>query len=166
MEALTVVVATDFSKSSEEALALARTLARRYGAALHVVHVVEDVSASYYGVDGPLPDLESLQQTAENDARAELDVLVTADDRRDLAAEGVVLSSNQVARALVDYARTVDAIVLVLGTHGRTGLAHFFIGSVAERVVRTAECPVLTVRQSTQRARPVALADMAAHVAG
>jgi nucleotide-binding universal stress UspA family protein len=58
----------------------------------------------------------------------------------------VVRTSNATAAAIVDYAKTLNADLIVMGTHGRGPVSHLFIGSVAERVVRTAPCPVLTVR--------------------
>jgi nucleotide-binding universal stress UspA family protein len=64
-----------------------------------------------------------------------------------IGADTVIVTSNSPARSIVAYAKDAQIDLIVLGTHGRGGVAHLFMGSVAERVVRTAPCPVLTVRQ-------------------
>ena len=69
------------------------------------------------------------------------------DDRRELHAKTVLVTSVNPAVAIVTYAKDAAVDLIVIGTHGRGGVAHFYMGSVAERVVRTAPCPVLTVRR-------------------
>jgi nucleotide-binding universal stress UspA family protein len=71
---------------------------------------------------------------------------VTDEDRLQLRAHTVALTAIAPSEAIVQYAMTEDIDVIVMGTHGRNGLAHLFMGSVAERVVRLSPCPVLTVR--------------------
>jgi nucleotide-binding universal stress UspA family protein len=71
--------------------------------------------------------------------------MLTAADRKDLHAKPAVRTAINSAGAIVDYAREVNTDLIVMGTHGRGAVAHLFMGSVAERVVRTAPCPVLTV---------------------
>ena len=140
-----ILVATDFSEPSGVALAYGRDLARNYDARLHVLHVVEDVmlrntpEVGFIGVD--------LQRDAEDLARRELDKLIREDDRRELNAIGTVTCAANAAAAIVDYAKTHSIDLIVTGTHGRGTVKHFLMGSVAERVVRTAPCPVLTVRE-------------------
>jgi nucleotide-binding universal stress UspA family protein len=80
--------------------------------------------------------------------RRDLDALLSDEDRQQLGAKAVVVTSTMPAQAIVQYANETKANLIVLGTHGRNTVARFFIGSVAERVVRTASCPVLTVRES------------------
>jgi nucleotide-binding universal stress UspA family protein len=72
--------------------------------------------------------------------------LLTDEDRRVLRAQPMVLTASRPTDAILSYARDVNADLIVMGTHGRTGVAHLFMGSVAEHVVRAAPCPVLTVR--------------------
>jgi|SRR5579862_4143534 len=141
-----IVAATDFSKASETAMTYAKSMALRYGAALRIVHVAEDVAAMYANVEGPVPDLEGLQQQAEQDDERELAKTVTREDRQILDVRPVMLSSAPVAAAIVEYARGQRAGLIVMGTHGRTGIARLLLGSVAEHVIRLADCPVLTVR--------------------
>ena len=140
-----VLVATDFSETSDVALAYGRELARTFGAALHVLHVVDDVT-SRYALDGSLVMPVDLQEDLEASARAQLDRTVGDDDRRELRAKMIHRTSNTPAEAIVDYARKEGVGIIVIGTHGRRAIAHLLLGSVAERVVRTAPCPVLTVR--------------------
>jgi nucleotide-binding universal stress UspA family protein len=75
-----------------------------------------------------------------------VDALISDDDRRQLKARVAVVSSIAPAAAIVTYADKSNIDLIVMGTHGRGGLAHLLMGSVAERVVRMAPCPVLTVR--------------------
>ena len=72
--------------------------------------------------------------------------LVTHEDRAMLHAKPIVLAAFGAAEAIVEYAKEYNVDIIVMGTHGRGGFAHLLMGSVAERVVRTAPCPVLTVR--------------------
>jgi universal stress protein A len=141
-----VLVAIDFGEASETALAYGRELARMAGATLHVLHVVENVIAGAVGVEGYVTDFASLQREVEESARKQLDSMVTDEDRRTLAAKTVTKTSNSPALSIVPYARDAHIDLIIVGTHGRGGMAHLFMGSVAERVVRTAPCPVLTVR--------------------
>ena len=141
-----VLVAVDFGDASETALAYGRELARLGGATLHVLHVAGDVAASAMGVEGYVADFVSLQREVENSARKQLDAAVSDEDRRTLAAKTVVRTSNTPALSIVSYAKDAHIDLIIVGTHGRGGMAHLFMGSVAERVVRTAPCPVLTVK--------------------
>jgi nucleotide-binding universal stress UspA family protein len=87
-----------------------------------------------------------LQETIEEGARERVNGLVTDEDKTQLHARPVVVTSLWPAEAIVAYAKSHAIDVIVIGTHGRRGVEHLLMGSVAERVVRTAPCPVLTVR--------------------
>jgi nucleotide-binding universal stress UspA family protein len=141
-----ILVATDFCEESQAALVYARELAHAFGGTLHVLHVSWNVVATAIGVEGYTPDFTRLQREVEETARKQLDAIVTEEDRRTLAAKAIVLTSNEPAQAIVSYARDAHVDLVVVGTHGRGGMAHLLMGSVAERVVRTAPCPVLAVR--------------------
>jgi nucleotide-binding universal stress UspA family protein len=140
-----VLVATDFSEPSAVALDYGRELARTYGAKLHVLHVVEDLRWRY-ATDMAPTALVGVQEDVEASAASRLDALVTDEDRQQLCAHTVALTAIAPSEAIVQYAKSEGADVIVMGTHGRNGLAHLFMGSVAERVVRLAPCPVLTIR--------------------
>jgi nucleotide-binding universal stress UspA family protein len=138
-----ILVATDFSEPSGVALAYGRDLARNYNARLHVVHVSEDVTLRYASEIGFISG--DVQQDLDASAQRHLDALIRDDDRRELGAVGVITHAVNPAEAIVAYARANPIDLIVTGTHGRGAVKHFLMGSVAERVVRTAPCPVLTV---------------------
>ena len=141
-----ILVATDFSEPSDAALAYGRELARNFGAQLTVLHIADNLAMRAYGADGFVMAEPELQRDIEESARRRLDALLSDEDRDVLRAQGVVRSASSTALAIVDYARAVNTDLIVIGTHGRGAVAHLLMGSVAERVVRTAPCPVLTVR--------------------
>ena len=141
-----ILVATDFGPASDSALRYGRALARGFGAKLHVLHVTENVflkAVDGYGYVG-IP--ASLQEEIEEAGRIRTEALLDAEDREELNAVAATVTSNNPAVAIVDYARAHAIDLIVLGTHGRGAVAHMFMGNVAERVVRTSPCPVLTVR--------------------
>jgi nucleotide-binding universal stress UspA family protein len=139
-----ILVATDFSEPSAAALTYGRALAGHFRYMLHVVHVVGTIPC-VYGAEAYVVSVPDLQQQLEDAARKELDAL--AIDSGELPLFRRVLITSQVpAAAIVDYAKQERVGLIVAGTHGRGAVAHALIGSVAERIVRTAPCPVLTVR--------------------
>jgi nucleotide-binding universal stress UspA family protein len=139
-----ILVATDFSEPSGVALNYGRDLARSYNARLHVLHVVEDVLLRYSPEVGYA--MPQMQKDLENVAWRDLNALITDDDRRTLAVHPVVTTGVNIAEAIAQYASENAIYLIVSGTHGRGPVKHFLMGSVAERVVRIAPCPVLTVR--------------------
>jgi nucleotide-binding universal stress UspA family protein len=141
-----ILVATDFSEPSDAALTYGRALARNFEATLHVVHVVGNLSGVVYGGEGYVASLPELQQEIEDAARKQLDDLLVDSDERPLPTRRMLITSNAPGLAIVQYAAREHIDLIVTGTHGRGGVAHLLMGSVAERVVRTAPCPVLTVR--------------------
>lgn len=141
-----VVCPTDFSPCASHALELAVLVARSFGAELHVLHAVVLHAEDPHNPAHHLPNLEEVEALLERTAASAL--------ARDIAphADGV-LRILQVQRrapfageAILGYADEVGADLIVMGTHGRRGLAHVLLGSVANEVVRRASCPVLTVR--------------------
>jgi nucleotide-binding universal stress UspA family protein len=132
-----VLVATDFSEASDVAMDYGRALARTFGASLHLLHVAGNMFLR------PAP--ADPHQTAASTVKR-LGERLTADDRATLHATAAVKTSDNAAEEIVKYARAHHIDVIVVGTHSRGPMARVLIGSVAERVVRTAPCPVLTVR--------------------
>ena len=141
-----IVVATDFGEAADVAFAYGRELARTFGASLDVLHVADNVVARGYAGEGFMAAYPELQRDVEDAAAKRLDALVSDEDRAVLNARTVVRVSTSPPLAIVDYAREVHSDLIIMGTHGRGAMAHLLMGSVAERVVRTAPCPVLTVR--------------------
>jgi nucleotide-binding universal stress UspA family protein len=134
----TILHPTDFSERSQYAFWLACSLARDYGARLIVLHVVVTPAVVYAeGVIPPNP--EELRAAAQ----VRLDQLQTP--RADVRAERR-LSEGDAVEETLRVAQEANADLIVMGTHGRTGLGRLLMGSVAEQVVRRALCPVLTVK--------------------
>lgn len=141
-----ILVATDFGEPSDAALTYGRELARAFGATLHVLHVADDVYVRLGG-DAYITVLPELQKDVEDAARKRLDELLVDNDPAPITIQKAVVTSSATAACIVDYARENNINLIIVGTHGRGVMAHLLVGSVAERVVRTASCPVLTVRQ-------------------
>jgi nucleotide-binding universal stress UspA family protein len=141
-----ILVATDFGEAADAALTYGRELARTFGGTLHVLNVADDVYMRLGG-DAYLSALTDLQRDMEASARRQLDELLIDNDPNPLPIRKLVVSSASPAACIVDYARDQKIDLIIVGTHGRGAMAHLLMGSVAERVVRTAPCPVLTVRQ-------------------
>jgi nucleotide-binding universal stress UspA family protein len=142
-----ILVATDFSEAADSALEYARTFARDFGSNLHVLHVAENLLARQYGSDTYVGDLTRFQTELEESARKRINDRLgpKAADARWL--QGVVVTADSPAEAIVEYAKDANIDLIVMGTHGRSGLPRLLLGSVAERVLRTANCPVMTVHQ-------------------
>lgn len=149
-----ILVATDFSAPSQVALEYGRQLARAFGARLHVLHVVGNVATDAIGIEGFTTDFATLQHEIEASARKQLEALVTEDDRRTLAVQTSTITSSAPAASITSYCKEAGIDLAVVGTHGRGGVTHLLVGSVAERVMRTAPCPVLTVRSPLAQEAP------------
>jgi len=142
-----ILVPTDFSPPSAAALEYARILAAKFGASLRILHVIDDpTGSSEFVADGYAPSTDDIRSSLLEQARTRLDHLMNLVDRSRYHAHADAVLGMPAA-AIVDYASATGSELIVMGTHGRTGLAHLLMGSVAEQVVRTAFCPVLTVRQ-------------------
>jgi universal stress protein A len=139
-----ILVPLDFSEQSLRALAYAKTLAKPFAASLDLLHVVPNpYIADPSGRYTPLP--QNFLDELEQDARTRLNEVLTPDERKAFSVRSIVKVGDPLFE-IVEYARLEHVDLIVMGTHGRTGISHLFLGSVAERVVRTAPCPVLTVR--------------------
>jgi universal stress protein A len=141
-----IVVPTDFSESSEDAWALAQRLAESLGSEVVVAHVF--VEPPPYG-DPPLVAAETTWQVFEEARRwvtEELDKLAARAREKGIKTRSVMRTGTP-HQEIVDLATEEGADLIVMGTHGRSGLDRVLICSVAERVIRFAPCPVLTVRK-------------------
>jgi universal stress protein A len=141
-----ILVPLDFSDSSMRALGHARTLAERFEASLELLYVVPNpFIANAASLEAGMVLPPGFLDELERDARQRLDGALTAAERERFKARSVVRIGDPLLE-IVEHARVEGVDLIVMGTHGRTGVSHLFLGSVAERVVRTATCPVLTVR--------------------
>jgi len=141
-----ILVATDFGPAADNALRYGEQLAREFGARLHVLHAVPNVYATSMDGYGYAAVPAQVQEDLETAARRHMRERVSEEDRQDLRARTTIVTHNSPALAIVDYAKRQAIDLIVLGTHGRGAFAHMLLGNVAERVVRIAPCPVLTVR--------------------
>lgn len=147
MQAKKILVPTDFSHTGDAALEMASSLARDTGAKLLIVHAEEPPTAYgggefYYGMPEPATD-ELLKMLHKIEPA---DPAVRYEHR---------LISGDPAHAIVRLAKDEDVDMIVMGTHGRTGLSRMLMGSVAEAIVRRAGCPVLTYKQPAKKAAVV-----------
>jgi nucleotide-binding universal stress UspA family protein len=138
-----IVVPTDFSDCSDRALTYGRELAKAFGASLHLLHVVHDPYSQPWAAEAFPTPLGDLLEQWQGQARARLANLVPEPDRETTRLAVVVGSPFF---EIVRYAKEQQIDLIVIGTHGRTGLARVLLGSVAQRVIGTAPCPVLAVR--------------------
>ncbi len=141
-----ILVATDFGEASATALAYGRDLASTFGATLHVATVVDNLLVRSAVATTFTGDLAGIQTQMESDADTQLRALVTDDDRARFGLKLHRITDLSPAAALVAYAAQERIDLILMGTHGRRGVARMFLGSVAERVVREAPCPVMVVR--------------------
>ncbi len=141
-----ILVPTDFGEAADAALAYGRELARNFGGHIEVLHVADNVFSRAVGIEGYMATYPEIQHDVEESARARLAQLLSDEDRVVLGAKAIIRTSNSPALEIVKYASDTNVDLIIMGTHGRGPMAHLLMGSVAERVVRTAPCPVLTVR--------------------
>ena len=139
-----ILVPADFSEPSESALKYARAFAEQFGSAIHLLHVMEDPFLYAPTSEGYLVPPHMLEEMSAA-ATERLNSLVSPADREKFQVK-LALKHGSPFVEIVRYAREQDIDLIVMGTHGRGPIAHMLLGSVAEKVVRKAPCPVLTVR--------------------
>lgn len=144
-----ILFPTDFSKHAEFAWSYSLAFAQRFGAETHMLHVIEPLpiqvepsAAAYH------PEKIVHARTAR--AKASMDRLAEAAKARGLICHCEVRVGVDF-REILGYARGHEIDLIIMGTHGRTGLARSLLGSVAEKIVRAAVCPVLTVKRSRMK---------------
>jgi universal stress protein A len=134
---------TDFSQDSAHALAYARTLAELYKTKLYLMHVIENPTSSIYGrVDG---DYLAMEANAREKARTWLQEYATK-ELRDFPNQEILLREGDILPKILEVETEKAIGTVVVGTHGRTGLAHMLLGSVTEKVIRSVHCPVYVIR--------------------
>ena len=138
-----ILVATDFSAAADSAERLAFQLARLLGAELHIVHVRVILEDPLMAEEQQL-EIERLMSSADEATKEEFDRTRGGDQR--IAVETHLIRSVSASEAIVETASELQCDLIVMGTHGRRGIKHMLLGSVAETVVRSVEIPVLTVR--------------------
>lgn len=140
-----ILLPTDFSELGAPAAEYACELAERFDADLQLLHIVEDPYTMVLPEYGGTGWMEEYVHKAAEASRKELEKHPAEPWRRKLRTDRAVRRGVPFLE-IVDYARENESDLIVMGTHGRSGLMHVLMGSVAERVVRKSPCPVLTVR--------------------
>jgi universal stress protein A len=139
-----ILLPTDFSDCSAEAARVARLLAERFGSRVFVLHVLDEPAALDPMFRGDVP-LELLRSRMEQFAQESMDGFL-GEHFSGFENFDTMLASGIPYREIIRKARECGAGLIVIGTHGRTGVEHVLFGSTAEKVVRVAPCPVLSVR--------------------
>jgi nucleotide-binding universal stress UspA family protein len=139
-----ILVPSDFSECSDEALRYGLELARRFDARLHLLHVVQDPATQPWAAEAFSSSLFEAVAEWQKHAEKRLLAAVPESDRARVTVVSVVATPYA---GILDYAGAHNVDLIVMGTHGRGGVSHMLLGSIAERVVRRAPCPVLTVRR-------------------
>jgi len=135
-----ILLPTDGSEGTERATEHAIDLAVAHDAALHTLYVVEDAH-----LIGGISE-NALLEDFERHGQEAVDAVIERAEEADVSTiEGVVVNGSP-HRSILDYADGNDIDLITMGTHGRGGIEHYLIGSVAEKVVRLSDAPVLTVR--------------------
>jgi nucleotide-binding universal stress UspA family protein len=137
-----ILVPIDFSECSDAALRYGRELAATFGAAVHLLHVIQNPYSQGWVTEGFAAPLGDVLTQWENQARDRMTESLHETERETVT---VATRIGPAFLAIVDYAQQQEIDLIVIGTHGRGPLGHALLGSVAERVVRKAGCPVLTV---------------------
>lgn len=142
-----ILYATDYSKASAPALDEAVALAKQNGAELLVLHVIDPVPPYVAGEDiGGAELYMKLETTTKQQAQASMQKVMEKLKKLKVNAKSLLLRGTA-HEQIVRTAKNRRANLIVIGTHGRTGLSKLLMGSVASRVVSMAHCPVLTVRR-------------------
>jgi nucleotide-binding universal stress UspA family protein len=146
-----ILLPTDFFPCANQALDHALYLAKKYGAEFHMLHAIVLHEDDPHNPDAHILNLDEIHQRLKEMASASMSasiherddggVRIVMEQRRGVSATDVILT----------YARNEDIDLIVMGTHGRRGLGHLLLGSVAEEVVRMSDCPVLTIRERAEQ---------------
>lgn len=140
-----ILVPTDFSKFSEAALKYAAAFADKFGAEIHLLHVAQDLALFIPDMVTVTPPLVPTIEQITSAATEAFERLVRENHLEKFTIHRAVREGPPFSE-IVRYAKEKEIDLIVMGTHGRGALAHMLLGSVTEKVVRKAPCPVLTVR--------------------
>jgi nucleotide-binding universal stress UspA family protein len=154
MQIRSILLPTDFSECGNYALSYATSLARRFGASIICLHVIETMvpTVGYSGMAEPLP-IADITEQLEDSAERELPRLAECDECAGLEVEELIVH-GEASSEIVRVAREREVDLVVISSHGRTGLGRMLFGSTAEAVVRHASCPVLVVKPPQEEEAP------------
>ena len=139
-----ILVPIDFSEHSKKALTYAKEIANSYGANLQLLHVIEDTIHPAFSLSGK-SSIFDLVPGIEEDCRRRIERLIQETGVSKENTE-IVVKGGQAANDIIKFAKDNSSDLVVIATHGLTGIEHLLLGSVTEKVVRMAPCPVFTVK--------------------
>jgi nucleotide-binding universal stress UspA family protein len=142
-----ILFPTDFSSCADQALAHAVYLAGKYLADFHMLHAIVLHEEDPHNAAHHFENIKDIYGKLKASAEARMASLIKDHDAAGITIRQIQLRGVSPASVILEYAGETDPDLIVMGTHGRRGLGHFFLGSVAEEVVRLASCPVLTIRE-------------------
>jgi universal stress protein A len=139
-----ILVPLDFSDYTDEIMNVAALIAEKFGSTIHLLHVIPNMDYfTPYESFLPPENLVNLQRDVEREVGKDMEAVAKS-------AKGITVTkaihTGVAVLEIIDYVRTEKIDLVVMGTHGRGGLEHILLGSVAEKVVRKSPCPVLTIR--------------------
>lgn len=140
-----ILFPTDFSRCAEQALAHAVFLAEKHDAEIHLLHVITLFEDQPNVVSEEIGETEEMVRKLEDIAERQLNKAIDSDDMK---INTSIKRGISAAPIILEYASDNNIDLIVMGTHGRRGLGHLLLGSIAEEVVRMAECPVFTIRET------------------
>jgi nucleotide-binding universal stress UspA family protein len=149
-----ILVPTDFSPSSDDALTSACQWARSFSAEIHIFHALESHRPDLYPASLNLADLGSLPIALRVSAASELETRRRLATDKAVAVECSIKEGLTPAAMILEYAEANDIDLIAMSTHGRRGVPRMILGSVAEEVVQLSKCPVLTIVAATRSAHP------------
>jgi nucleotide-binding universal stress UspA family protein len=138
-----ILVPSDLSECSDAAVRYGLELARKFDATLHLLHVVQDPMTMPWAAESFAMPMTDVVDQWQKEAEARLTAMVPAADRGRVSVWSSVASP---CAEILGFAADKGIDLIVMGTHGRGGMSHLLLGSIAEKVVRRSPCPVLTVR--------------------
>jgi nucleotide-binding universal stress UspA family protein len=150
-----ILFPTDFTMCAHQALEHALHLAKDHRAEIHMLHALVLHGMIHDNPNFRSIDVEEVEQHIEATADTRMHSALAERSLDNLVVKRVKKRGISAAPVIVEYARDLDIDLIVMGTHGRRTLGRLFLGSVAEEVVRTASCPVLTVRERSKTSKPV-----------
>jgi nucleotide-binding universal stress UspA family protein len=151
-----ILFPTDFSRCADQALEHAVFLAEKYEAEIHVLHAVTLFNDQPGVVNDEFEETEEMIKKLEDIAEIQLNKVSVAHEDDDIKIIKAQTRGISAAPVILEYASKNSIDLIVMGTHGRRGLGHFFLGSVAEEIVRMSEAPVFTIREAKSPTSPKA----------
>lgn len=142
-----ILIPTDFSECADHALTHAVEVADRFDATLHLLHVVNELDPDWYGLTEAQEQAAELREQIRTTAQERLQEIAPTESHFDFETVVSLQLSFDVADTIDEYVHERDIDLVVMGTHGRQGLDRLMLGNVADKLIRHAPCPVMTVRE-------------------